>query len=243
MSEKDPKRREIQISEELSVRETHLGRSVGLIPSDGQEPFGLTFLHGYDFHMQMVYPNEGVMVPLNGIRFRTQTGGGFFPLIFEEAGIISKSLIDHKGQVPPGYNGLEDMMRKEATDYKIEICVLKDNFPVSANVLVRTSKKANEPKIEIIGIPCDDEDKKAQMDIQIQQNGDVVVKLREIRGSSLRFYQDDDKDEEGETEVIEGQMTFKTAENGGRYPIIAFAFTKIAERMLKAKKDSQRRQR
>jgi hypothetical protein len=49
------------------------------------------------------------------------------------------------------------------------------------------------------------------LDIEVAQEGDVALTMRNEQFNT------------------EGTMVFRTAENGGKYPILAEAFTKIAE--------------
>lgn len=228
---KEHERKPIDISDGLSVSETRNGMAISIIPGDGDEPFGLDVLHGYDLWLSMVNPQDGLPIPLNGIRLRTQTGGGAFPFIFDEFSIVSESFLKYNGKIPPGYKGVVDRWQKTAGDYDIKTGIIKDNFPLHAQVTVETSQKKSEPRIKILGIPCDDDGKQSQMDIEVLQNGNVNLRLRGT--DRIVFYETEEPEKE---DFREGKMVFKTEENGGKFPIMAFVLTIIAQRMLKASK-------
>jgi hypothetical protein len=137
---------------------------------------------------------------------RFRRSGGPFFLIAEEFAILQEAFENNKGQVPEDYK-----KRKNNQDI----------FPSYVDTTFKIGTKPDESKYIIKGIPDGDvssEDNNKLMDIEITKGGNAVITMRDIRHNN------------------QASIEFKTAENGGRYPIMAAVFTRIAERITKAKK-------
>lgn len=71
----------------------------------------------------------------------------------------------------------------------------------------------------ITNIPADDQENNTQfMDIEVKNNGDVLLTRRDMERDK------------------KATMTFKTAENDGKFPIMAEVFTQIAKGMVETQK-------
>lgn len=178
------------------------------IPSDDESPFILSvfYLTG-----DAVLGVEDMTMKtgvffLNGMRFRTSAGGGDFPLIANELNILMKSFLDHRGKIPPGYKERERFI---------------DTGKPRSTTTIRVGKKPSESKFVITNIPADDQDDGNDtqfMDIEVENNGDVQLTRRDT------------------TRNQKATMTFKTAKNGGKFPIMAEVFTQIAKGMADTEK-------
>ncbi len=82
---------------------------------------------------------------------------------------------------------------------------------------VRIGKNHDESKYIIKRIPDGDTDDKS-IDIEITRDGNAIVTMHDNRRNNQAL------------------IEFKTGENGGKYPIMAEVFTRIAKRIANAKK-------
>ena len=145
-------------------------------------------------------------VPLPGIRFRTS--GSSMEFICEELSILTRAFRENNGQIPP--------------DYQTKIKKI-DTLPSLLDISVQVGKEPSESRYIIKGIPDDnagpeDDTRFKSMDIEITKEGNAIVTVHDNRRNN------------------QASMEFKTAENGGKFPIMAEVFTRIAERIAKAKK-------
>ena len=175
------------------------------ISGDTVGPFVLEALYTDDVYLTMLDTKDYRQIPPDGMRFRTS--GSDFLSIALELSVLPKIFRNNNGHIPQSYKGFSNGDS------------IGDYFPGNG-MAVETHKNKALPKIEVKNIPCDDEGQSKQMDIVVLHSGDVVLKMR---GHWI------------DEEIIQGEMVFKTAENGGKFPIMAFVFTKIAERIVKAK--------
>ena len=179
---------------------------VNEIPSDTKSPLALDFAFQQDVFLRFTDIKGETDVLLPTIRFRRYAGGGPFPLIAEELSILPEAFMQYQGQIPPGYKN-----RQKA----------KDLFPSYVDIIVKVGKNPDESRYIIKGIPDGDanpNDNNKFLDIEITKDGNAIVAMRDTRRNN------------------QASVEFKTAENGGKYPIMAEVFTRISERIAKAKK-------
>lgn len=179
---------------------------VNEIPSDTKSPWVLAFVFQQDVFLQFTDATGKTGVLFPPIRFRSFFGGGALPLINEELSILPKSFMNHQGQMPPEYK------KRNKTE---------DRLPSYVDITVRVGKKPNESKYIIKGIPDGDanlDDNNKFLDIEITKDGNAIVTMRDTHRNN------------------QASVEFKTTENGGKYPIMAEVFARIAERIAKAKK-------
>lgn len=135
---------------------------------------------------------------------RFRRSGGPFNFIAEELSILSKAFSDYQGQIPPEYK------RQNGKS---------DLFPSYLNTTVQIGTRPGESKYIIKGIPDGDanpDDSSKFMDIEITETGNAILVMRDTRRNN------------------QASIEFKTAQNGGKYPIMAEVFTRIAERIARA---------
>jgi hypothetical protein len=177
------------------------------IPSDTKSPWTMDFIIRYDHALQFTDPTGETGIAFPAIRFRKS--GGPFRFIAEELSILRDSFEKYGGQIPEYDNRYET----------------ENSFPGYVNTTVQVGKKPNEPKYVIKGVPDgdispnnNDDTRFRSIDIEIARNGNAVVTMRDTRRNN------------------QASMEFKTAENGGKYPIMAEVFTRIAKRIANAKR-------
>ncbi len=187
---------------QIEIWETHIGRQVNGIPSDAEYPHRLEIMsYGNDTSITMEdFPEEN-LIPF--MRFRSYSGGGMFPHIPPILNWLAYDLETHQGQIPPDYEDRK-WPRMDGTS-------AFTGSPDYSKMEVKKGKNKDEPKYLVKGIPDEEEGKEQFLDIEVAQDGDVAITMR------------------NELFNKEGTMVFRTAENGGKYPILAAAFTKIAE--------------
>lgn len=135
-----------------------------------------------------------------------RSGCGHFFLIAEELSFLPEAFMNYQGKISPDF---ENQTRTI------------DDPSTFAGTEIRVGKKQNESKYVIKGIPdgnANPEDNNKFLDIEITNEGNAILTMRDTRRNN------------------QASMKFKTAENGGRYPIMAAVFTRIAERIANAKR-------
>lgn len=178
---------------------------ISWIPSDDQSPWALNFSHKIDPHLQFIDVTGETGIWFRPIRFRSFTGGGSLPFIAEELSKLPRAFLNHQGQILPEY---ENMGKTN------------DIFPTHVTTTVQIGKKPDESKYIIKGLGDDDatpDENTKLIDIEITKDDNAVVTMRDTQRNN------------------EGKMVFKTAKNGGKYPAVAEVFTRIAQRLAKAK--------
>lgn len=164
--------------------------------------WGDVFIKMQDEHID---GNDWIYLPT--VRLRSSVGGGMNPFITEAFG----SILSYFSR------GMQVLSETEKQR--------RERINPNSRFVVKKGEK-DEPKISIIGIQDDDGNLKF-IDIFLQQNGDVKLKVREQIQTRL----------EGTREESAGEMLFKTKENGGKNPFVNSTLTKLAERIAKAKRD------
>lgn len=190
----------------MTERELFIGPNrVNNIPGDTPNSlWTVGFSFEWDAFMQFNDSTGKTYLPM--MRFRSQAGGGFLPLISEELSILPRAFMENGGQIVDHGN------QNEANN----------QFPSWLNIDIRVGKTPSESKYIIKGIPDGDanpEDNNKFLDIEITNEGNAILTMRDTRRNNSAL------------------MEFKTKENGGRYPIMAAVFTRIAERIAKTKKN------
>lgn len=135
-----------------------------------------------------------------------RSGCGPFFMLAEELSFLPEAFTKYKGQIFPRY---ENQSRTE------------DTPSTFFGTEVRVGKKPNESRYIIKGIPDGDanpDDNNKFLDIEITKDGNAIVTMRDTHRNN------------------QASVEFKTTENGGKYPIMAEVFARIAERIAKAKK-------
>lgn len=200
-NETGEKRGPLAVVGKIEIWKTHLGRQVNEIPSDSEYPHRLSIMSLLDDTAISMedFPEKNY---IQFMRLRSYAGGGMFPHIPPILNWLAYDLETHQGQIPPDY---EDRQWP-----KMDGFAAFSASPDYSGIQVKVSEKDDKPKYSVVGIPDEDGNDRF-LDIEIAQNGDVAVTMR---------------DEQFNTE---GTMVFRTEENGGKYPILAAAFTKIAE--------------
>jgi hypothetical protein len=176
------------------------------IPSDTKSPWTMDFIIRYDHALQFTDQAGETGIAFPAIRFRKS--GGPFNFIAAELSVLRDSFEKYNGQIP---------------EYDIQNDT-EDSFPSYVDTTVWVGKNPDESKYIIKGIPdgdispnINDDTRYKSIDIEIAKNGNAIVTIRHTRRNN------------------QASMEFKTAENGGKYPIMAEVFTRIAERIAKAK--------
>lgn len=205
---------------EMEISEDIRGTVISDIPNDGKAPFAMTAILFDDLWLQIIDYNELEFVPLNPIRFRTLAGGGLLPFVPAQLSLIGRSIKENGGEIPHDY---EDLQIKELIEEKYNVPFFLD---------IEESDDPDKPRISVKGIPDDEGNADNRyinkMDIEVAHDGTVTVRLRENVPFNI-------PSDESTRRLYEKEMEFKNAENGGRNPVIAFAFTKVAERFLAVK--------
>lgn len=133
------------------------------------------------------------------------SGSGPFFLLVEELAVLPEAFMNYQGQIPPGYKNRSITADLPSTFFGVK---------------VQVGQKPDESKYIIKGIPdgnANPDDNNKFIDIEIAWNGNATVTMRDI------CHEDS------------ASVEFRTAENGGKYPVLAAVFTHIAERIAKAK--------
>ena len=92
-----------------------------------------------------------------------------------------------------------------------------DQVPVDIDSIIKVQSNLEGYKYKIENIPDDQGVRPVGfLDIMVSRNGDVTIAQRNARHPG------------------EAKMLFKTRENGGSNPVVAEAFTKVAERIVAA---------
>lgn len=210
------------------IHEDERGIGVHNIPSDDDSQFTLSiFLSTYgsalgDVFVQMTdsaapfITGNGVYLP--DMRLRCAFGGGLNPFIAEELSYLPGLFRLYNGHIPENFKLSKARQRLN---------------PLSL-IEVEYGMNKNEPKLSIINIQDDDEQRDELtkfMDIEIANNGNVTLVQRHIRHEL-------DGNTWSQVEK-EGRMLFKTKRNGGEYPLVAEVFTRIAKQITEASRSPQ----
>lgn len=206
------------LPEGIEVEDVNAGSIIGNIPNDGDDPFVFALMIGSEIRfgdavIDLQDPTFRTETYLPPITFRSEFGGSHLPCIAEELNVLFRAFESHGGKIPSWYK------RKNHKD---------DKFP---NHLVATLEKGKTPEDSryIIRDLQDDDEEDGKLskflDIEITKDGNAIV--------TQKFFLHGRKPDEKPTS--QRQMIFKTAKNGGKFPIMAEVFTRIAERIAKAK--------
>ena len=184
------------------------------IPSDSDNRFSMSIGSINDMYLTLndsrTDDESCIFKPM---RFRSGVGGGAFPHISAYLVSIMESFQRHDGQISDEYRKKEHLLHLSSRPAHTDA-------PSSEGLSVMIGKNPSEPRYLIKGLPNENEINET-LDIEISQAGDATITLTDLTYNRPQI----------------GTMTFKTAENGGKYPIMAEAFTKIAEGIVKVLQD------
>lgn len=215
-------KRKPKIPEGIEIQDANMGKIIGNIPNDGNNPFVFSLMIGQgirsgDAVIDLQDPTFETDIYLESTIFRSGSGGGALPCIAEELNVLFRAFENHGGKIPSWYK------RKNHQD---------DRFPDYLIATVEKGKTPEDSKYVIRDLQDDDEqsDKLSKfLDIEITRDGDAIV--------TQKFFLHGRKPNREPT--AQRQMVFKTAENGGKFPIMAEVFTRIAERIANSSHSSQ----
>lgn len=181
--------------------------NVNEIPSDAKSPWTLNFEFNEDAFLQFVDSTAETGIYFLPIRFRRSGYGPFF-MLAEELSFLPEAFMSYQGKIFPNF---ENQNRAA------------DDPSTFSGTEIKVGRKPDESKYIIKGIPHadggpDDNLRFISLDIEITRNGDSILTMHDNRRNN------------------HASMEFRTAENGGKYPIMAAVFTRIAERIAKAKR-------
>ena len=188
----------------LAIGEIGMITSIENIPDDNGSPFTMDLSVASDAWLRIIDSSGHVPSPYESIRFRSYEGGGFIPCIAEELRHVAKAFKSCDGEIPEDFNSFPRPIDDKPPSFSYEG--------------IQTSKLKDKPRISVIGLIDHDSQRdnvEKTLDINVAQNGDVNLIMKDKR-------------------TDEGKITFKTGENGGKYPIMAAVFTRIAERIVRA---------
>jgi hypothetical protein len=199
----------IDIGKILITKEAYSTTVSNILSDDGSgNTLAFSFLGSTDFAIELTGRND--IIP--GMRFNTALGGGSFAMIPEEFSGVVKIFEDHHGQIP--------------TDYRLPIkeqTALVKNLPVKA----RRGEKTAAFRYIVVDITDIEQEEQYEekdrdkftrfMDIMVLKSGDVIVAIKDADNCPKGL-----------------AVIFKTAQNGGEFPIIAEVFTRIARRFVEA---------
>ncbi len=185
------------------------GVQIDDIPSDGQEQtaFNMASHGNSDLFIGLVDLTGESYIPK--LRFNSGFGGPNIELIFEELVLIRDSFRSHRGQlmvIPPLRAGI-------------------DRIPGHLPLRVQKGKDTDPFQLKITDITDDkgdDEMMRSQMDLELARAGDVTLT---VTGDDEQLFLKPPL-----------SIVFKTAENGGRFPVMAQAFGRIATRLARARR-------
>lgn len=200
-NENGEKRGPLAVIGQIEIWDTHIGRGVNKIPDDSNSPSRLNIGSLIDDVAISMDDTVGdnFVFPM---RLRSFAGAGMFPHIPPILNHLAYDLEKYQGQIPPDY--------KSRKWPRMDGVVAFTGSPDYSEIQIKIGENTNEPKYTVRGIPDEDGNERF-LDIEVAQSGEVKIKMRDDYFKT------------------EGTMIFKTVENGGKYPILAEAFTKIAE--------------
>ena len=216
--------REIYVGQ-IAYEEHDYGYSMYDIPSDNDPSITLSThvnFSGTDIagiSLQITNYASPETIPSPGIRFESQSKGGKYPHIPFALGLIRESIQYNNGLIS-NQNVIEEIGR-----ISIDKSALR-------HVAIEESLNPQKPRLKVKNIRGDNRFNN-RMDIEIGHDGNVKVKMYEIN----KIFDLESQKISGE-DVRYNSIGFKTEENGGQYPVVAFVFTQIAEGFLRMKKQT-----
>lgn len=182
------------------------GVQIDDIPSDGQEHTAFNMASHGNSDLFIGLVDLTGESYIPNMRFNSGFGGPNIELIFEELVLIRDSFRSRRGQ-------LMDVSPLQAG---------VDIIPRHLSLRVEEGGNEDGYLYRVTGITDDkgygEMDSGSQMDLELARSGDVTVR---VRGS----------DEQPPLSIV-----FKTAENGGRFPVMAQAFGRITQRLARARR-------
>lgn len=148
------------------------------------------------------------------VRINCYSGGGPYGLIHNDFVELIRNFDKANGQIPPGFPPL--------------VIDSYDYIPSYAGVRIQEGEATDAFRIRAQGIesmddfPDEDSVRKKFMDIEVLKDGDVKVNFTKISPTA------------GQLQV---PILFKSAQNGGKFPLIAETFTRAAVRLEAASKN------
>lgn len=205
--EQEPPQGPVATVGEVEVWESDTRTEIYGIPGDSDNRFSMSISATNDMYFTLndsKNDDPDAFCIFGTMRFRSGVGGGAFPHISAYLVSIMEAFQRHNGQISDEYRKKRHLVLSYGPAHT--------NAPSNEGLSVVVGKSPNEPRYIIKGLP-NENDIDETLDIEISQAGDATITLTDFTY--------------GRPQV--GTMTFKTAENGGKYPIMAEAFTKIAE--------------
>lgn len=191
------------------TKEAH-SKTVSNISSDDESgnTLAFSFLGSTDFAIKLTGRND----ISSRMQFNTARGAGSFTMIPEEFSGVTRIFEDHHGQIPTDYQS----PTKEQT-------VLVSHLPIK----VKEGEKTAAFRHMVLNITDTKQEERDQeedrygftrfMDIVVLKSGNVIVAIKDADNCPPGL-----------------AVIFKTAQNGGRFPIMAEVFTRITQRFVEA---------
>jgi hypothetical protein len=178
--------------------------SVENIPSDDGAPVTLDIFQHEDLYIK-AHDLTGETF-LHALRINANSGGGPYIFVHDEFVIdLIRPFGKTRGQVPADFPPM-----------KID---RSDRLHAYLSTRVQTGKSNDSFRLKVTNIESMNNDDHFQgpcfMDIEVGKDGNVTFALRNIQ-------------EKGEAKL---SLLFKTAENGGKFPLVAEVFTRVAKRI------------
>lgn len=185
----------------VSIYEGGRVTSIFNIPSDAPDDTGMMDLEwavNSDAHARLTDSNPDKIQPNPTMRFRDYFGGPRLPMISALLSTLPKSFLVNQGR-----HIVEDpVLSSEGVAYgdpvKVELGTEEDDFELRVTDI--TEDEEYPGKFSKF------------MDITVSKNGNVTVTMRAVR----------------RVQPTVKSILFKSGENGGRFPVMAEVFTRIA---------------
>ena len=190
----------------VSVYFDGMGVQIEDVPGDGQEQTVFNMASHGNSDLFIGLVDLTGESYIPNLRFNSGFGGPNIELIFQELVLIRDSFRLRRGQ-------LMDVPPLQAG---------VDIIPRHLSLRVEEGGNEDGYLYRVIGITDDKEygemGSGSQMNLELARSGDVIVSVK------------------GRDEQLPLSMVFKTAENGGRFPVMAQAFGRITQRLARARR-------
>lgn len=185
--------------------------SIEDIPDDNGTTTTLTVSQMNDLYLGADDIQGDIIPP---VRINSSFGGGPYPFVYDELVLtLIRNFARTRGQIP---QDLEPLNTDE----------LMDHVPSYVSTQIIKGKKKDPFEVKVIGIENMDNDIPGKgftvMDLELSKPGDVTLSFRNMNKDDM---------DEGEHRL---SLTFKTAANGGQFPLVAESFARVARRFAKA---------